>query len=170
MKATVKIKGMSKLYFKIAAFRKEFEQAEKRAVTAGGKILQSRIAEEMMHTDPYSGTPYGKGSNPRGINLSAISPLKAYAIRSKSGNLLLALSGKLDRMRFRDKKGRFVTSSALDRGWEYIVGMDKSAPTYTKYVFQGTKVMWARDPITAMHNDKATQTDILRVITKELGF
>jgi hypothetical protein len=154
MKAKVKIKGMSKLYWKIAGFRKNFEKAEKRAVTMGGLVLKSRIQEEMTHSTPYTGTPYGKKSNPGGINLSQIAPLKAYAIRIRTGRLLMALTGKLGK---------------IGDDWVYYVGMDDDKmPYYGEYVFKGTSIMHARDPVSAMYNDKQTQKEIIKVIEREL--
>lgn len=154
MKAKVKIKGYQQLLKNIGFYSRDFEKKEKIAVQKGGQYLEGRIRQEMSHTSSYEGSPYSRVKYPTGINTGLIKPLKDYAIRSRTGRLVSALTGVLF-------KGVF--------GFQYQVALDNSRlPRYGLYVFQGTRIMHARDPITAMYNDKGVQKKILEIIKNEL--
>ena len=154
MKAKVRVKGAKNLLKNLALYRTRFTQAEKNAVEAGGKYLYGLIEKEMSHNAPYTGSPYSRIQHPRGIEKGLIAPLKEFAIRKRTGKLLSALTGTL-------QKGFF--------GFEYFVGMDESKmPYYGVFVFNGTRVMHPRDPITAMYTDPKVQKKILEIIANEL--
>ena len=154
MKAKVRVSGANQVLRKFIMYKKRFTEAERVAVEKGGVYLESIVRREMSHTAGYSGDPYSRVKNPSGINSSLIKPLKDYAIRKRTGKLLAALSGKMERGQF---------------GFEYTVGMDASKmPDYGLYVFQGTRIMHPRDPITGAYTDKNVQAKILSIVSNEL--
>jgi len=109
----------------------------------------------MSKKSEYDGHPYSVQKYPGGIQSQLIKPLARYAIRKRTGKLVAALAGKLVK--------------EID-GWAYLVGLDQAKlPDYGLYVFQGTRIMHARDPITKMYSDKRVQKKILQIIRDELS-
>ncbi len=160
MRARVKVRGVNGLLRNIKIYGKEMEKAERNAVQAAGNYLLGRIKRSMSHRGPegsqgIAGSPYSKQKYPSGIPRSLVSPLSRYAIRKRTGNLLKALHGRF--YTYRDGAG-------------YVVGMNESKmPKYGVYIFKGTRIMHARDPITALSQDKRVKKKMREIMIEELS-